>query len=175
MPHWQSIVENHAGLVWQTIRRLLDHEADAADCFQDTFLAAFEASRVKPVTAWPAFLVKIATNRALDRLRRYDRERRRTGGDRDVIAAIAAQAMPHEQAEERELLGRLRQAVAGLPEDQAEVFWMAMFEPLSHADIAAALGITPNHVGVLLHRARKTVQSRLLSAVEAGNASPEPL
>jgi hypothetical protein len=30
MDFWQNIVETHAGLVWQTIRRLIDHE-DAAD------------------------------------------------------------------------------------------------------------------------------------------------
>ena len=29
MDPWQTIVDSHAGLVWQTIRRLIDHE-DAA-------------------------------------------------------------------------------------------------------------------------------------------------
>lgn len=31
MDPWQTIVDSHAGLVWQTIRRLIDHEEDAAD------------------------------------------------------------------------------------------------------------------------------------------------
>jgi len=32
----------HGPLVWQTAWRLLGHEADAADCFQETFVSAME-------------------------------------------------------------------------------------------------------------------------------------
>ena len=161
MEPWQSIVDSHAGLVWQTIRRLIDHDEDAADCFQETFAAAFAASHRQPVRRWPAFLVRIATNQALDRLRSLSRERMRVTHGHDFGQTASRLPEPAAVAEERELVSRLRHAVATLPKDQAEAFWLATFESLPHAEIGASLGITANHVGVLLHRARRVLQSLL--------------
>lgn len=159
MEPWQIIVDSHAGLVWQTIRRLIDHEEDAADCFQETFAAAFAASNRQPVRHWPAFLVRIATNQALDRLRSRARERTRVMPDYDFGQTASRLPEPDAVAEERELVNWLRHAVATLPKDQAEAFWLVTFESLPHAEIGASLGITANHVGVLLHRARRALQS----------------
>ncbi len=159
MNAWPSIVESHAGLVWQTIRRLIDHEEDAADCFQETFAAALAASNQQMVRHWPAFLVRIATNQALDRLRSRSREHTRVTHDHDFGQTASRIPEPAAVAEERELVDRLRHAVATLPKDQAEAFWLATFESLPHAEIGASLGITANHVGVLLHRARRALQS----------------
>ena len=39
MDDWDSIVRNHTPLVWGTAWRLLGDQAEAADCYQDTFLA----------------------------------------------------------------------------------------------------------------------------------------
>lgn len=41
---WQVIVPKYAGLVWQTSFRLVGNYTDACDCFQDTFVCAFEVS-----------------------------------------------------------------------------------------------------------------------------------
>ena len=49
MTDWSKIVAEHRTLVWRTARRLLTHEADAADCFQRTFLAAVEFAQREPV------------------------------------------------------------------------------------------------------------------------------
>lgn len=163
MHTWPSIVESHAGLVWQTVRRLIDHEDDAAECFQETFASAFAANARQPVRHWPAFLVRVATNQALDHLRRRSRENKRAEADHDFRQTASPERPPDAAAEERELVERLRQALATLPKDQAEVFWMATFDSLPHAEIGVILGITPNHVGVLLHRARRALQSLLES------------
>ena len=40
MTDWSQIVQEHGPLVWRTAYRLLNHEADAADCFQRTFVSA---------------------------------------------------------------------------------------------------------------------------------------
>ena len=44
-------------------------DADAADCFQSTFLAAFQLSNREQVRHWPAVLVRLATARSIERLR----------------------------------------------------------------------------------------------------------
>ena len=41
MTDWRTILAEHGPAVWRTVYRLLDHHADALDCYQDTFLAAW--------------------------------------------------------------------------------------------------------------------------------------
>jgi RNA polymerase sigma factor (sigma-70 family) len=66
---WQTIVTECGPLVWRTAYRLLGNHADTADCFQETFLAALELSRRQPVRNMSGLLVRLATTRAIDRLR----------------------------------------------------------------------------------------------------------
>src|SRR5437868_2122162 len=77
MTDWPEVVRQHGPLVWRTAYRLLAHDADAADCFQRTFLAAVELARAEPVRNWPAALRRLATARALEQLRQRLRHRGR--------------------------------------------------------------------------------------------------
>ncbi len=58
---WQSIVDKHGGLVWQTAYRLLGNEADAADCFQEAFVSALEYASRHRIQNYSALLVKLTT------------------------------------------------------------------------------------------------------------------
>ena len=69
MTDWPSILAEHGAAVWRTVYRLLDHHADALDCYQETFLAAWRFAQREPVVEWRPFLVSLATRRATDRLR----------------------------------------------------------------------------------------------------------
>jgi len=64
---WQAIVRDHGPAVWQTAYRLLANHSDAADCFQESFLAAFEIASREPVRNVAGLLVRLATTRAIDR------------------------------------------------------------------------------------------------------------
>ena len=66
MVDWSQIVEQHGPLVWKTVYRLLRHDADAADCFQRTFLSALELSRTQAIHNWPGLLRRLGTARALE-------------------------------------------------------------------------------------------------------------
>lgn len=161
---WNAVVADHGVVVWQTAWRLLGHESDAADCFQNTFLAAVKAAQRTPVEHWPAFLKKLATARAIDLLRARirDADRRATG---TLLATLADRGpSPDQIAAEQELMSRLRKAIVFLPHLQAQVFCLAVIEGLSHAEIAGQLQITTNHVGVLVHRARAAVRTILESS-----------
>jgi RNA polymerase sigma-70 factor (ECF subfamily) len=61
---------------------------------------------------------------------------------------------PLQQARANELLVRVREGMAELPEKQAEVFWLSCLEGLSHQQIADHMQVQPGEVRVLLHRAR---------------------
>lgn len=79
-------------------------------------------------------------------------------------------------AEENELFDHLRRALAKMPADQADACCLRFLEMMSYEEIADELGLTVNHVGVLLHRAKSALQTQLAdfqSAIQptAGDAT----
>ena len=68
---------------------------------------------------------------------------------------------PLPAAEASELAEQLRLALAGLEDRHAQVFCLACLDGLSYQEIAEQLGVTVNHVGVLLNRAKATLRERL--------------
>ena len=165
MTDWNSIVRANTPLVWGTAWRLLGNQADAADCFQETFLAALEASRREPVRHWPALLARIATTRAVDRLRR---RRRRSEVNGDAVGwetFPAPQAGPAKTAQDHELGARLRRILAELSEPQGTVFSLRFLSEWSNEEIARELGMTANAVAVMIHRTRGHLKERLASLV----------
>src|SRR5438876_12361453 len=126
MTDWSKIVEQHGPLVWRTARRLLCQEADAADCFQRTFLAAVELDRRESVRNWAALLRRIATARALEQLRERLRQRGRTAVDVGVDRQVDRKTIePDRVASANELADDLRIALSHIDARQAEVFCLA--------------------------------------------------
>src|SRR5437588_7290403 len=170
MTDWSQIVQEHGPLVWRTAYRLLNQDADAADCFQRTFVSALEVALVERVRHWPALLRRLATARALDQLRQRRREtdRMRSGFDEALIPDKSA--APDQAAAASELAEHLRRALAELEPRQAQVFCLACLEEVGYAEIAQQPGITVNHVGVLLNRARGDLRERLRAHAPGGPA-----
>jgi RNA polymerase sigma-70 factor (ECF subfamily) len=169
---WSQIVRQHGPLVWTTVYRLLRHDADAADCFQRTFLAALVLSRTQPVRNWPGLLRRLGTARALEALRHRLRQSQRL---RPLLAEVPSSGTPppDRAAAAGELGDHLRAALARLDERQAQVFCLACLDGLSYADIADQLGLTVSHVGVLLNRARRELRERLRGHEPADARRPE--
>src|SRR5947209_3805973 len=92
MTDWPLILAEHGATVWRTVYRLLDHHADALDCYQETFLDAWRFAGREPVADWRSFLVSLATRRATDRLRQRYRDRVR-------VVAIDGLCEPGSEAE----------------------------------------------------------------------------
>jgi RNA polymerase sigma-70 factor (ECF subfamily) len=161
MTDWPLILAEHGPAVWRTVYRLLDHHADAQDCYQETFLAAWRFAERQHVADWAPFLVSLATRRAMDRLRqRYRDQARVTAIDRVPEPSSGAESPPG-HAGARELMGRVRAGMAGLPDKQAEVFWLSCIEGLSHQQVSDRMEIPPGEVRVLLHRARTRLREDL--------------
>jgi RNA polymerase sigma-70 factor (ECF subfamily) len=165
---WSQIVQQHGPMVWRTVYRLLRHDADAADCFQRTFLAALVLSRAQTVRNWPGLLQRLGTARALESLRQRLRQARRLRPLLAEAAVADGTPGPDQSAAVSELSDRLREALAELDERQAQVFCLACLDGLSYAEIADQLGLTVNHVGVLLNRARVGLRERLRGHEPAG-------
>ncbi len=168
MPDWDEIVRRDGPVVWRTAYRLLTNSADADECFQEAFVAALEVSRREQVGNWRALLQRLAAARAVDRLReRYRRRAREQTADWNTLAGN--QPSPSQGAEEAELAQRLRDALAQIPAQQAEVFSLHGLEGWSYQEIAEQLSLSINTVGVLLHRARKRLRELLAPDHEQTN------
>jgi RNA polymerase sigma-70 factor (ECF subfamily) len=157
---WQAIVREHGPAVWQTAYRLLANHSDAADCFQETFLAAFEIAAREPVRNVPGLLVRLATTRAIDRLRqRTRREQRRT--DSNDREQISSQADPLDQAQTNELASHLREQIGRLPPQEARMFCLRYLNEMSYRQIAREMNVAINVVGVSLYRAKARLRAAL--------------
>ena len=157
---WQIVVNEYGPLVWQTAYRLLGNHTDAADCFQETFLAALELSRRQPVRNVPGLLIRLATTRAIDRLRQRGRQERQQAQTCDGRETCRV-GDPAGQAQTRELAWRLREAISQLPAQEAKVFCLRYLNEMSYRQIARELGIGINAVGVSLYRAKAKLREAL--------------
>jgi RNA polymerase sigma factor (sigma-70 family) len=160
MTNLEAIVDAHSDAVWRTVYRLVNHYDDARDCYQETFLAAVRMADGEPVRNWRTTLLAIATRRAMDRLRTRYRDRE-TLAERAHNLERPGIESPSATTEHDELRDLVRRALATLPSQQAEAFWLRHLEQLEVDEVAAQLAIEPGHVRVLVHRAAVAIRAIL--------------
>jgi RNA polymerase sigma factor (sigma-70 family) len=153
-----EVVAAHADAVWRTAFRLLNNREDALDCYQQTFLDAMRLDD-GAVRNWRSSLCCIATRRAMDQLRRRYREWQLTTRA-DIEIPIATP--PDQRALNEELREQVRQALAQLPAQQGEAFWLRHMEHMSPSEISLQMDISLENARVLVHRAADQLK-RLLS------------
>src|SRR5258708_27644839 len=132
MTDWSQIVHEHGRMVWKTVRRLVNNEADGADCFQRAFVSALELSRKEAIRNWPGLLRRLATARALECLRQRRRDASRLSTLPDGSAIDRKAVGPVQAAQTSELAEQLREALADLDARQAQVFCLACLDGLSY-------------------------------------------
>ncbi len=152
---WQKIIEKYGAAVWQVAYRLLGNYADASDCFQETFVCALKVCKRQKVKNFYALLVRLATARAIDQLRkRFRRESSNSPFDYETPSSSKI-SDPSNFVQNQELGESLRKAIVQLPGQEAQVFCMRHLNDMSYRQIAKELGLKTNNVGVLLHRAKR--------------------
>ncbi len=159
MPDWNQILDDFGPVVWKHVMRMLGNESDAADCFQTVMLEAFQVNQRQQVRNWPGLLKRLATLRSIDCLRSRYRHFAKSLPHGDLRELQAKD--DHTNLHEQELAEQLRRELSRLPQEQAEAFSLKVIQDLSTAAVAEQMGITANHVGVLVHRARTTLRRRL--------------
>jgi RNA polymerase sigma-70 factor (ECF subfamily) len=141
--------------------------ADALDAVQEGFHTLLarpdkDALKERPDEA-ARLLTAIVRNAARNQRRRHFRARPHL--DADATPLPDPTPDPADQIEARETTARLGGCMAGLAEVHRHVVTLRILEEMSGAETAAALGLTPGHVAVLLHRARAALE-RCMGAAE---------
>lgn len=137
--------------------------ADRDDVVQEVFTLAWQRlGQIKDPARFRPWLLQIARRAVIDHARRAGRRPVLDGDDELALDQQAdGRAGPDELAELADLAGRLRSSIDGLSRRDATAITLAVQFGFGPAEIAEALGITPNNAKVVLHRAR----TRLRAAV----------
>ena len=149
--------------VYTLTRSLLDDRHEAEDAVQETFLSALRALpryRPQPGAPFIAWLLRIARNAALMRIRR---SKRVTFIDPGAVAARIEQASPIQLGGMLDD-GRLTEALATLPLRQRQVLVLRFALDLSGAETALVLETSSAAVRQLQRRALSALRDRVLAA-----------
>src|SRR5271166_2318407 len=152
------LIEQYQGVVFGLCYRMMNHQQDAEDVAQETFvralraMAGFDAAR--PIRPW---LLEIAANRCRTALARRARKPMLALGDpADELADVRGGVSDPE-----DLAGELERALAGLRPEYRLVFVLFHSQHLSYDEIAMAVTRPVGTVKTWLHRARAQLAEQL--------------
>lgn len=170
---FDEIVTGHRTRVYALLFQILRNEDDAMDLTQDTFIRAWRSLNKfdgrHPVATW---LHRIATNAAIDLIRRHQVRPQCELNDGPMAVDPAsrttpsAPAIPGEALDRRDLRAALDKALAALSPEHRAVVVLREVEELSYEEIAARTKTSMGTVMSRLFYARKHLQSLLKDAHE---------
>jgi RNA polymerase sigma-70 factor (ECF subfamily) len=135
---------------------------DAVDCLQEGLCTLLDASRRGTLPEaekdWAGVLAMMVRNAARNRRRRHFLAKPHDDVDEQRLAAAGAPAADDLFARAEEHV-RLHACIAELCEVQKAVVTFRLLEERPGEDVAQSLGISANHVAVLLHRAKASLRA----------------
>jgi len=155
-------VHNCSGLMLKVARAFALTDADRQDLIQEILLQLWRSvPRFEGKAKGSTWVYRVAMNTALA-WRRKEFQRRVP-----EVPVLDIETFPAESdaltAERRELVESLYEAIRQLPKVDACIVMMSL-DGLSYREMAEVLGISENHVGVKLNRAKEQL-ARLLKEV----------
>lgn len=156
---WDTAIRRDGPAAWHAAYRITGNAHDSDECLQEALVAAVGIARAGEVRSFRALLLRLATSRAVDKLRRGRRLAHSNPRDLESVNDFAP--TPAAELESRELLEDLRDAIGSLPPQQAQIFILSCIEDWTHEQIARELSMTPGAVGMSLLRARKQLRDSL--------------
>jgi RNA polymerase sigma-70 factor (ECF subfamily) len=169
-------IDEHADFLYRyALTRVRDHSL-AEDMVQETFLAAIKsAARFKEGLSERAWLVGILKHKVVDHIRKAVRE---TVVDQTEVLELEKSKLfqwsgiptmrpekwhinPRRAFEQKEFLAVFQQCLMTLKPREHTAFTLRELEDQDTDTICKELGITPNHLWVMLHRARNALKTCL--------------
>jgi RNA polymerase sigma-70 factor (ECF subfamily) len=165
-----ELFRDHNAALLRFAAAKLGSEQEARDVAQEAYVRLLQLDRPETIGYLRAFLFKIASNLAMDRLRARKRmPSTQAFADEDVVPF---ELYPERHCAGREMVGVIRSALAELPTKCREIFVLHRLEGLSRAEIAARTGLGERMVRLYMARALEHVRRRL---DEASNEREAPL
>lgn len=163
---FKAWLETHRGIILKVVRSFARTPIDAADLQQEMLLqiwisAASYANQAK-VSTW---IYKVCLNTALMWRRGTARRESRIDPGVNLSLLPVDSASPAENTAERELLAKLYAAIQVMAKSERALV-LLMLDGLSYREISEVTGLTENHVGVALVRARKHLAEHMKGVID---------
>ncbi len=173
---WGELYREFAPPIFRFCRRAMPSREDAEDATTEIFMklrekiGQYDSSR--PFQAW---LYKVAANHCWDMLRRRRiRQDLETEGVEDMPLEHPDPSQLEKMVEDSTNQD-IRGALAKLPSRSRMALGLRYYSDMSYDEIADALGVRRNFVGVVLLRARHQLREALSGEKAAGMAAGESL
>jgi RNA polymerase sigma factor (sigma-70 family) len=164
-----DLFEEYSRRVYAHCLHRLRSPEDAEDAVQATYLSACRhLMRGFEPQAAQAWLLKVAENECISRLRSESRRARLQSGH-DVEMIEETIAAPERAPDE--LFG-IEQALATLPEQQRRAILLREWQGLSYREVAAKLDLSQSAVEALIFRARRSL-AEALEKLDVRPAAPK--
>ena len=159
---FSELVCRHQHGITNLVYRMCGDLHLAEDAAQEAFVRIWQnLNHYKPQYAFRSWLYRIATNAALDVLRRE-----RPTADVDLLPLADQSPTPEQVAETDQRAAWVRQAVIRLSETLRVVLVLREYEGLSYDEIAAVLDIPIGTVMSRLNSARTQLRRELIGFLE---------
>jgi len=163
-----TLMERHAGRVYQFLFRMLNDEEDANDLAQETFARVYRYRERYDGGKFTTWLYTIASNLARSEYRRRRRhpnvslEAESSDDGKTVGETLwSSGASPSDEVESAERQRAVREAVDELPAELREAVVLCEWEEMSVAEAATVLSTTKKAVESRLYRARRRMREEL--------------
>ena len=152
-----GLVERHYDIIYRVVWRVTSGHADTEDMVQEAFLKLWNnPSQVRHGVALRGWLMRVATNLAIDRARRKQAS---NIDDQPEIAASGPDAL--DQVVGDRSANEINSALARLPERQRLALSLVYFENMSNIEAAEAMAISVEAIESLLARGRRALKGEL--------------
>ena len=172
-----ELVDKYKQPVVNLAYRMLHDPTEAEDLAQAAFVQVFKsADRYQAAAKFSTWLFTIARNLCLNEIRRRSRHQAES-----IDAAHAEHedqpahqfedkhtASPPERLLQGELVTKVEQALAELPENQRTAVVLCRQEELSYEEIAKVLGCSVSATKSLIHRGRESLKLKLKPYLQTG-------
>lgn len=155
----ESLVREHARLVFRIAYSVVRNHADAEDVVQEVFVrvAKHGAEGIHDAKAW---ISRIAWRTAVDRYRSLGRVLHEEFDERIHLPSVRSISAERDFIS-REELSLLDRMIAALPRKEREALLLTSLEELSSVEAAAVLGTTETSVRARVFRARQRLAEKL--------------
>jgi RNA polymerase sigma-70 factor (ECF subfamily) len=154
-------LQEHRGIFMKVARSFARGDAEVAELQQEMLFQLWLSLRGFSGQAKPStWIYRVCLNTALTWRRSTTRRERHFDEAASLEDLAAAGRSPAESAERKEWLEKLYAALRLLAETERALV-VLMLDGLSYREIADVTGLTENHVGVALTRARRRLAEHL--------------
>jgi len=167
-----DLVAQHGVTLKKFLARKLDNSEDAAEIAQDAFLRIHRMDEPQQLDNPRAFLFQVASNMAVDQLRRrtlhyrFLNAEKNNSPDGEPVDINAIAASPEQILHARQKLDAIYAAVDELPFKVKQAFLLHRKTGLSYGDIARQMGVSVSSVEKYILQALKHCRARLASYYE---------